>query len=187
MGGLATRDFDKVMKASKWFIFWAEQEFRLCRSAEEIFKIPSHAVWEQWRTWWKIRCIFCLCPLPGHFEQQAGVCSATMQQQAKVQMPKAEPSFQSIAELLPSLLFQSDRLAETWGGESQLRGGKIGMSNYMQVINKRFWQFFCWDIEVLQVQDNPYFQILSLSRMSSRCLSWEASWLLTSTYVVWQS
>lgn len=63
----AAGDFDKVMKASKWFIFWAEQEFRLCGSAEEIFKVPSYAVWEQYRTCWKIRCVFCLCALSRTF------------------------------------------------------------------------------------------------------------------------
>lgn len=69
MGGQAgaARDFDKVMKASKWFIFQAEQEFSLCRSAEGILKSPPHADWEQCRAWWKIRYIFCLCTLSRPF------------------------------------------------------------------------------------------------------------------------
>lgn len=160
--GRATRDFDKVMKASKRFIFWSEQEFRLFRPAEEIFKYPLMLSGNNGGLGERSGTISVFVPYPGHFvAEQNPVCCA-MQQLAEVQMPKAGPSFQSITELLPSLpeLQTCRNMGRKITAE---RKQELGVKNYMQVIAKGFWQLFCWVAEVFQVPDNSYFQILTLS------------------------
>lgn len=68
MGGQAgaTRDFDKVMKAFKWFIFWAEQEFRLCGS-EEILKYPLMLSGNNGGLGERSGAFSVFVPYPGHF------------------------------------------------------------------------------------------------------------------------
>lgn len=99
MGGKAgaTRDFDKVMKASKWFSFWAEQEFRLCRSAEEILKYPLMLSGNNGGLGERSGAFSVFVPYPGHFAVEQNPACCVMQQLAKVQVPKAGPPAQSIA------------------------------------------------------------------------------------------
>lgn len=91
-------------------------------------------------------------------------------------------SWAACSEHRSYLLFQNDKLVKH--GEKSLSWGeeRVEVSNYMQVIGKKFWQFFCWDIEVLQKQDNTYFLTLSLSLGSPFR---DTSQLSTRTYVVW--
>jgi len=55
-------------------------------------------------------------PYPGRFADEQRPACCVMQPLAKVQMPKAGPPSQSIAELLAFV--QNEKLVETWEGRS---------------------------------------------------------------------
>lgn len=91
----------------RWWKPWSDsffeqnQEFRLCRSAEEILKYLLMLSGNNGRLGERSGAFFVFVPYPGHFVAEQNRACCVMQQLAKVQMPKAGPSFQSITELLP--------------------------------------------------------------------------------------
>lgn len=102
MGGQAgaARDFDKVMKASKWFIFQAEQEFSLCRSAEGILKYPLMLTENNAGLGERSGTFSVFAPYPGHFVIKQSPACCAMQLLAEVQVHEAGLPSQSITELL---------------------------------------------------------------------------------------
>lgn len=88
------------------------------------FKIPSHAVCEQWRTRWKIRFIFCLCALSRPFCHWTKTLLAVWRELSKFRFPKLDLFFRT--SLSSYLLFQNEKLVEPWGGKSWLRGSQTG-------------------------------------------------------------
>lgn len=80
-----------------------EQEFRLCRSAEEILKYSLMLSGNNGGLGERSGAFSVFVPYPGHFVAEQNLVRCVVQQLAKVQMPKGGPSFQSITELLSSV------------------------------------------------------------------------------------
>lgn len=146
MGGQAgaTRDCDKVMKASKWFIFLRRTGVQAVQAWRD-FKAPSQAAWEQWRLGEPSGAFAVFVSYPGRFVAEQNSAHHARQQLAKAQIPKARLSFQSITELLPS-----GPKWQTWGNMGSVSWGEAWV-RVSRAMGKKCWQFFCWDVEVLQV------------------------------------
>lgn len=63
-------------------------------------------------------------PYPGHFVTEQKPCLLCDKRLSKFRFPKLDFFFR--ASLRSYLLFQNEKLVETWGGKSWLRGSQTG-------------------------------------------------------------